>query len=71
MKSSNFYNKKNRISRYITKALRTLDYDLKKKVPQEQQISKMTEEGEIVVNDFLEYDFSLSSQCAGYYFYWY
>ena len=31
----------------------------------------MTEEGEIVVNDFLEYDFSLSSQCGGYYFYWY
>ena len=30
-----------------------------------------TEDGEIVVSDFLEYNFSLFSRCGGYYFYWY
>ena len=70
-----FINKnKKKLSRYITKAIVTLNKDLKslrEKQHQEETRYKLTEDGEIVANDFFEYDFSLSSQCCGYYFYWY
>ena len=66
--------KKQKLSRYITKAIVILNKDLKslgEKLHQEETRYKLTEDGEIVANDFFEYDFSLSSQCCGYYFYWY
>ena len=69
-----FINKKKKLSRYITKAIVTLNKDLKslrEKPHQEEMRYKLTEDGEIVANDFFEYDFSLSSQYCGYYFYWY
>ena len=44
---------------------------LREKPHQEEMRYKLTEDGEIIANDFFEYNFSLSSQCCGYYFYWY
>ena len=49
----------------------TLNKDLKNNRNTEPTQCKMTEEGEIVSNEFLEYDFSLSSQCDGLYMHWY
>ena len=73
MKTSSFYTHKNSnsVSRYIKKALITLNKDLKRKSNMDDMRCKMTEEGETIANDFLEYDFSLSLQCCGYYIYWY
>lgn len=74
LKHQIFTKKKNKLSRYINKAIVTLNKDLKhlNENPHEQEIRcKMTDDGEIVANDFFEYDFSLSSQCCGYYIYWY
>ena len=48
--------KKNKLSRYITKAIVTLNKDLKslrEKPHQEEMRYKLTEDGEIVANDFL------------------
>ena len=58
----------------MTKAIVTLNKDLKslkEKLHQQEMRCKMTDDGEIVANDFFEYYFSLSSQCCGYYIYWY
>ena len=66
IKASHFYKQKNKnkLSRYITKAIVTLNKDLKslrEKPHQEETRYKLTEDGEIVANNFFEYDFSLSS----------
>ena len=57
IKASNFYKqKKNKLSRYITKAIVTLNKDLKslKEKPHQQEMRcKMTDDGEIIANDFL------------------
>ena len=72
VKTSTFYaKKKNRISRYIAKAMWTLNEDLRQKSNKTETKCKITEDGEIMANDFCEYDFSLSSNCCGLYLYWY
>ena len=47
----------------------TLNKDLKNNRNTEPTQCKMTEEGKIVSNEFLEVDFSLSLQCGGLYIY--
>ena len=49
----------------------TLNKDLKNNRNTEPAQCKMTEEWEIMSNEFLEYDFSLSLQCDGLYMHWY
>ena len=56
IKASHFYKQKKKLSRYITKAIVTLNKDLKslrEKPHQEEMRYKLTEDGEIVANDFL------------------
>ena len=61
-KHHSFINKKKKkLSRYITKAIVTLNKDLKslrEKPHQEETRYKLTEDGEIIANDFFEYNFS-------------
>ena len=64
IKASHFYKqqKKNKLSRYITKAIVTLNKDLKslrKKPHQEEMRYKLTEDGEIIANDFFCVQFFL------------
>ena len=67
VQTANFYKtrKNEKISRYIRKAMATLNKDLKNNRNTEPTQCKMTEEGKIVSNEFLEVDFSLSLQCGG------
>ena len=72
VKISTFYaKKKNRIGRYIAKAMWTLNGDLREKSNKTETKCKITEDREIVANDFCEYNFSFSSNCCGLYLYWY